>query len=631
MRWFVVFFFFVLVIATNAKGDAKIYSYERIVAKNKIEIKGGKSNLNLSLLDDYPELCIFEDAENKSFAIVAKKRYEKVLGDLVLAYGFENGFQGTESSWKKNLVESYIEQLEVLSSIKSKEYIPRFELFHIKVAPLLKTYWGQGFPYNSLCPKLGIGSGRRLTGCVATAMSQLMYYHKYPDVGKGAFVTNIGSDKKRIDFSEFTPRWEQMNMCYGVESDDVSIDAIAQLMYTNALAVSSDFECLSTSSNNMYARTALVNFYGYAPGCKYIQCARLSEMIRLIEGNLRKSLPVLVSGGSHSFVCDGCDGNYFHFNLGWAGAANGYYKILISESLDDSLLTCKILSDVVVDICPMRSAPNLQCKEIHINEPGTLGGLLTEEEKVSLNSLSVSGKLNGADIAVLRRMAGATDAWRYGCSGLSGDSEKWVGILRKLDLKGAVFVSDNKHPYLRIDANGCRYVWQGKVYDISTSVDSDVYDKFLKTPFSKGRDYRFVYCDSLPYIEFYTRKHCVTSMMFFDCQNLCELCLPKDIRRIEGRAFRWCNSLRSVALPPDVEEIESGAFGWCYLLERINVSKIPLETVSRFSPVKSDGCYGDTKLNRHSGILCGNNINTCDGIYLNGELLTSIPYKKLDR
>ena len=87
-----MFFTFVLVFVIKAKGDEKMYLYERIVAENKIEIKGGRSNLKLKLLDDYPELCIFEDAENKCFAIVAKKKYERVLDDLVLAYGFENGF-----------------------------------------------------------------------------------------------------------------------------------------------------------------------------------------------------------------------------------------------------------------------------------------------------------------------------------------------------------------------------------------------------------------------------------------------------------------------------------------------------------------------------------------------------------
>ena len=42
------------------------------------------------------------------------------------------------------------------------------------IAPLLKTTWNQNTPYNNECPVLAMGGSA--TGCVATAMAQVMNY-----------------------------------------------------------------------------------------------------------------------------------------------------------------------------------------------------------------------------------------------------------------------------------------------------------------------------------------------------------------------------------------------------------------------------------------------------------------------
>ncbi len=46
------------------------------------------------------------------------------------------------------------------------------------IPQLLASEWGQDAPYNNLCPKGD--RGRCPSGCVATAMAQVLYYHKYP-------------------------------------------------------------------------------------------------------------------------------------------------------------------------------------------------------------------------------------------------------------------------------------------------------------------------------------------------------------------------------------------------------------------------------------------------------------------
>lgn len=54
------------------------------------------------------------------------------------------------------------------------------ETYITLVGPLLQTQWGQGYPYNALCPAGSYSNYHTPTGCVATAMAQVMYYWQYP-------------------------------------------------------------------------------------------------------------------------------------------------------------------------------------------------------------------------------------------------------------------------------------------------------------------------------------------------------------------------------------------------------------------------------------------------------------------
>jgi hypothetical protein len=58
----------------------------------------------------------------------------------------------------------------------------------------LTCQWSQGSPYNDQCPELTPGADEHTkVGCVATAMSQIMYYWQWP-------VTGLGSDTATYSF-----------------------------------------------------------------------------------------------------------------------------------------------------------------------------------------------------------------------------------------------------------------------------------------------------------------------------------------------------------------------------------------------------------------------------------------------
>ena len=580
------------------------------------------------VLLSYPELLVYENAGNTSFFIVATPDYARFLQNPVLAYSSESGFRATLSDWKENLLKSYQEQLRQLKRTQPQAsyHLPFGEK---RVEPLTKTKWGQDEPYNDQCPVVLAPYSRQLTGCVATAMSQLMYYHRYPSKGRGRYVGG-NSEKVEIGFDELRPQWDAMLLEYStIRSNRQQTGPVAELMGVNARAVSSDFKLTDTSSDHLAARTVLVNFWGYSPVCKFIRSEKQKDLMAMISQNLQERLPVLVTGGGHSFLCDGQNGDYYHFNLGWRGDANGYYRFLVDEQVDESILQQRIMQEIVCDIRPDRENRTTELS-LSLSKPGTLANLLRKEavSLMEVKKLKLSGPLNGKDVALLRRMAGATDAWNEVAEGLIDDRTKWTGQLAVLDLSDATFVENDDLPYLRIKANKGRFNWQKKEYVVSELTDAE-FRKFIKRYVGHGEGYSYAMYGKERCVEFYLMAKTISPLMFFDCQNLREIVLPKNLKKILGGAFQWCNSLIKVNLPPTVKEVEAGAFAECYLLEEVEVRAIPTEICHHVFPFKKTGHYGQFVENRHQGIFEGNNRYTCRGLVKDGAVVTSLKYKKV--
>ncbi|MDP3442357.1 MAG: C10 family peptidase [Ignavibacteria bacterium] len=200
------------------------------------------------------------------------------------------------------------------------------------ISPLIKTKWDQSPYYNALCPK---GS---LTGCVATAMAQIMKYWEYPATGSG-FHSYKHSKYGTLsaNFGSTTYQWSSMP---NVVSS--SNNAVATLMYQVGVSVdmqyspeSSGAYVISEASPITYcSEYALKTYFGYENTLKGLLRDNYSqaEWISLLKKELDAGRPILYDGdgdgGGHCFVADGYDSNnYFHFNWGWGGDSDGYYRI----------------------------------------------------------------------------------------------------------------------------------------------------------------------------------------------------------------------------------------------------------------------------------------------------------------
>lgn len=208
------------------------------------------------------------------------------------------------------------------------------------VAPLLGGIkWNQRAPYNNMCP-LYDGTNRSVTGCVATAMAQVMMYHQYPKALK-ATIKAYTTKSKGIGIPEIssgaTYDWDKMLPDYS-QSDYTSAqaDAVAKLMYHCGAAVKMDY---GPSSGANVTPAILATYFGYDADLMQDltrTCFSLQQWMTLIDNELKAKRPILYSGqssdGGHEFVCDGSDGKgLYHINWGWGGYQDGYFDLTILQ------------------------------------------------------------------------------------------------------------------------------------------------------------------------------------------------------------------------------------------------------------------------------------------------------------
>ena len=203
------------------------------------------------------------------------------------------------------------------------------------VEPMLKTTWDQTSPYNNLCP--AEGPYRTVTGCVATAMAQVMKYWQYPSVGQGSISyrpENVGTELT-MDFSATKFDWDNMQNSYGKNYSATAARAVATLMKACGYSVKMKYGAAASGASMRDVPSALMTYFGYDKGVNRKgrdEYSSQEDWNDLIYNDMVNVGPVIYSGASasagHCFVCDGYDGNgYFHINWGWGGLSDGYFLL----------------------------------------------------------------------------------------------------------------------------------------------------------------------------------------------------------------------------------------------------------------------------------------------------------------
>lgn len=200
------------------------------------------------------------------------------------------------------------------------------------IAPMVATRWNQSAPYNNMCPTSG--SDRCVTGCVATALAQVMKYHNWPPKGQGSNSYTWNNTTLSLDFSTVTYDWDNMLDVYDSSATTVQNNAVASLMYSCGIAVNMNYGTGASGAVSKNCGSALVNYFNYDASLRYLErdFYALSDWEDEVYNSLASGCPVLYGGqssaGGHEFVCDGYSSDgYFHFNWGWGGMSDGYFRL----------------------------------------------------------------------------------------------------------------------------------------------------------------------------------------------------------------------------------------------------------------------------------------------------------------
>lgn len=257
----------------------------------------------------------------------------------------------------KYIIESNIDNTQTLqewNKIRNKQ----FSSAKFAVNPLCTTEWDQGCYYNALCPADGAGDcGHTYTGCVATAMAQIMKKWNYPTTGIGSHTyTDPTYGSQTANFGATTYNWGSMpDNVYSANT------AVATLMYHCGVSVDMTYGVSGSGSSSWYVSNALINYFAYqnTAEIKFKANFTNANWINMLKTELDGSRPVYYSGDNgsagHAFVCDGYNSsNQFHFNWGWSGYSNGYYAI---GSLNPSGYNFNQDNIAVVRIKPPSNAP----------------------------------------------------------------------------------------------------------------------------------------------------------------------------------------------------------------------------------------------------------------------------------
>lgn len=294
-----------------------------------------------------PSYYIFNVGKGEGYVIAAADdRVPAVLG-------YSNRGQIDPNNMPENMKEwlqSYSDQLEFLNSHPDAP-IARRTVSGEAISPLLDSRytegpiaWDQTAPYNDLCPL--DGSSHSLTGCVATAMAQLMYYWKYPAATTDS-IPGYTTKKRKIQMPGISAGtaidWDNMLPRYTGYETDAQKNAVANLMLLCGTAVEMDYTFDFSGAISSLSASALRKYFGYDEATHYRQRAdfREGEWNQKVYDELKAGRPLMYSGqssaGGHAFIVDGYGGDdYFHINWGWSGQSNDYFLLSILDSKNNS-------------------------------------------------------------------------------------------------------------------------------------------------------------------------------------------------------------------------------------------------------------------------------------------------------
>ena len=269
----------------------------------------------------FKHLYVFNVEANEGFVIVSgDDRTQSILG---YAYTGEinMGQMPCNMKWLLSYYDTAIGQLgddfpqSASTTLSSATYA--------EIPAIVGTQWGQGDPYNAQCPQ---HEGERcITGCVATAMAQVINHNRWPQSQTTeipAYTTNT------LHISMPALPAKQFNW------DNMTAAGIAELMLYCGQAVKMNYTTAASGAMSGDVPEAMKSIFGYSTAASLASRASYTDeqWVDMIYKELQEGYPVLYFGqsatdGGHAFIVDGYADGKYHINWGWNGYCDGYFTL----------------------------------------------------------------------------------------------------------------------------------------------------------------------------------------------------------------------------------------------------------------------------------------------------------------
>ena len=440
---------------------------------------------------------------------------------------------------------------------------------HPKVEPFMSCKWSQGSPYNNLCPL--DGGSRSVTGCVATAMAQILYYNREKSVTETtADIPGFTTYTKQISVPGIAAGapidWDNMKDTYG-SATELQRQAVAQLMLYCGVAVEMDYTNSSSGAQIYKVAEACQKYFGYGNSVKYLNSfSSEAELDQLVYTELAAGRPVYLGGYTgnwsvgHAFLTCGYENMRYYINWGWGGTSDGYYYLTnltpgngqgIGGS-DDGYSTGR---SIIIGFEPENygekamSFSDSNVKKICVTNWDADGdGKLTYNEAAAVTSIGEAFKGNTTirkfpELYYFTGITNLSDDAFNGCSNLST-----LRLPKKLTTIGARALK------------GCKKLEQVN----------------LPTGINAIGEEAFEGCVLLTEMELSNEITAIEKATFKNCSALTEFNLPISVTSIGDEAFAGCSGLTSFSVntyhPADIT-LGTAVFG------TLNLSKATLHVM----------------------------------------------------
>ena len=438
-------------------------------------------------------------------------------------------------------------------------------------APLIQTQWNQSPYYNNLCPYDYSVGARTITGCVATAMAQVMNYWQYPTTGTGSHSYNPANSSYGTLFADFGNTiydWNNMPNALTSLSSPEQIKAVATLMYHCGVSIDMNYGLNGSVAGQDSPVQALQTYFGYKPTIQsiYKDSYSSADWIMLLKAEIDAKRPVIYGGGTddgagryingHSFIFDGYDDNdNFHINWGWGGWCDDAYYTVDALNPYPPSYTFNYQQEAIIGIVPADNP--VPVYTISISSNPFMGGWTKGIQR------AVGSYLSGEFCMVTAQANG----------GYSFVNWTENGVEVSIDACYTFTVLADRN----LVANFKRNPWEigyPNAADVTATLDNGTLTISGTGAVQSNNSVAPWYSekDNITNVVINNSVTNIGQGYFYNCSNLASVSIPNSLTSIDSYAFCNCSNLTSVSIPNNLTNIGQWAFYGCTGLTNVTVN-----------------------------------------------------------